>query len=106
GLATNSSDRRDVADKIETELVVERRVDHMRAGDQEERIAIRRCTYDRLGADSAASPRTVVDNEWLPKPLLQPVRHRTCEDVARAAGGKSDDNAHRPRRIGLRPSEA
>src|SRR6476661_4262825 len=63
GLATNAGDRRDVADKIETELVVERRIDHMRAGNQEERITIRRRTYDRLGADSAASSRTVVDNE-------------------------------------------
>src|SRR4029077_8259931 len=75
----------------------------MRAGDQEERIAIRRRTYDRLGADSAASSRTVVDNKWVAKPLLQPLSHRTCEEVARAAGGKSDDDTHRPRRIGLRP---
>ena len=35
-------------DEIETELVVERRVDRMGAGDQEECIAIRRRTYDRL----------------------------------------------------------
>src|SRR6185312_13261500 len=66
--------------------------------------AIRRRTYDRLSADSAASPGAVVDDEWLAEPLLQPLSHRACEDVARAAGGKSDDDAHRPRWIGLRPS--
>ena len=68
-------------------------------------MAIRRCTYDRLSADSAASPGAVVDDEWLAEPLLQPLSHRACEDVARAAGGKSDDDAHRPRGIGLRPRD-
>src|SRR5262245_64098062 len=96
GLAANARDRRDVVDETETELVVERRVDRMGAGDQEECIAIRRCTYDRLSSDSAASPGAVVDDEWLAEPLLQPLSHRACEDVARAAGGKSDDDRHRP----------
>ena len=69
-------------------------------------MAIRRCTYDRLSADSAAIPGAVVDDEWLAEPLLQPLSHRACEDVARAAGGKSDDDTHRPRRIRLRPCDA
>jgi hypothetical protein len=53
--------RRDVADEIEIELVVERRVDCIWWTDQEERVAI--WGSDRLGADIAAGARTVLNNE-------------------------------------------
>ena len=39
--AHDACDRRDVADEIEIELVVERRVDRVRRTDQEKRIAVR-----------------------------------------------------------------
>src|SRR5215831_8691769 len=41
GRADDACDRRDVANEIEIELVVDRRVDRVRWSDQEERIAIR-----------------------------------------------------------------
>ena len=106
GAADDARDRRDVADEIEIELVVERRVDRVRRTDQEERVAVRRRTHDRLGGDIAAGARPVLDDEWLAEPLRQPLTHQAREDVVRAAGGKADDDAHRPRRIGLRPREA
>ena len=106
GLADDARDRRDIADEIEIELVVERRVDRVRCADQKKRIAVRRRTHDRLGGDVAAGARPVLDDEWLAEPLRQPLTDETRDDVGRAAGGKADDQSHRPRRIGLRPSDA
>ena len=105
GAADEARDRRDVANEIEIELVVKRRIDRVRRTDQEERVAVRRRTHDRLGGDIAAGARPVLDDEWLAEPLRQPLTDQAREDVVRAAGGKADDDAHRPRRIGLRPSE-
>ena len=99
-------DRRDVADEIEIELVVERRVDRVRRSDQKERIAVRGRAHDRLGADIAAGTRPVVDDELLAEPLRQPLTDQARDDVGRAAGGIANNDAHRPRRIGLRPCEA
>src|SRR5262249_33358261 len=56
--------RRDVADEIEIEFVVERRVDRCRRACREQRVARRRL-HDRLNADIAGSTRPVLDDEWL-----------------------------------------
>src|SRR5262249_54304702 len=45
-------------------------------------------------------------DEWLTESFRQPLSQQTREDVAPAARGKADDPTHRPRRIGLRPSDA
>ena len=50
GHAHDAGDRRDVADEIEIELVVERRVDRVARADQQQRVAVRRRAHDRLGA--------------------------------------------------------
>ena len=83
GRADDARDRRDVADEIEIELVVERRVDRVRRQDQEQRIAVRRRAHDRLGADIAAGARPVLDDEWLAEPLRQPLTHQARDDVGR-----------------------
>ena len=106
GTADQARDRRDVANEIEIEFVVKRRIDRVRRTDQEQRVAVRSRAHDRLGGDIAACARPVLDDELLAEPLRQPLTDQTREDVVRAAGGKADDDAHRPRRIGLRPSEA
>ena len=89
GEADDARDRSDVADEIEVELVVERRVDRVRRADQEERIAVRRRAHDRLGADIAAGTRAVFDDEWLAEPLRQPLSDQPRDNVGRAAGGRS-----------------
>ena len=86
GHADDARDRRDVADEIEIELVVERRVDRVRRIDQEQRVAVRRRTHDRLGADIAAGARPVLDDEWLAEPLRQPLTHQAREDVVAPPG--------------------
>ena len=99
-------DRRDVADEIEIELVVKRRVDRVRGADQKKRVAVRGRPHDRLGGDIAAGSRPVLNDEWLAEPLRQPLTHQARDDVGRAAGAKPTIDAHRPRRIGLRPRDA
>ena len=99
-------DRHDVADEIERKLLVERRVDRVGRADDEQRVTVRWCPHDGFGADVAAGPRPVVDDELLAQPFREPLRDEARGDVGRTAGGKADDDAHRPRRIGLRPCEA
>src|SRR5262245_43914314 len=62
--------------------------------------------HDALSGNIARSTWAVLDDELLTEPLRQPLTDQPCDDVAGAASGKADDNAHRPGRIGLRPSEA
>src|SRR5262245_26265527 len=59
------SDRRDVANEIETEFLVERRVDGVRRASHEQRVAVRRRLHHRLGANVAAGAGPVLDDELL-----------------------------------------
>src|SRR5262249_31244414 len=63
-------------------------------------------TRHYLGGDVARSARPVVNDEWLAETLGQPLTDQEREDVRRAARRKADDDAHRPRRIGLRLRDA
>src|SRR5262245_47332795 len=101
----NPRDRHYVADEIEIEFLVQRDVDCIRRSRQEERIAVRRRAHDRLGGDVAASACPVLNNELLTEPLREPLSYQTRDDVARTAGAIADDDAYRPRRIGLRPRD-
>src|SRR5262249_30045848 len=65
-----------------------------------------RRAHDRLGRDIGARARSVLDDEWLAEPFLQPLSDQARADVGGAAGGEADDDAHRPRRIGLRTRHA
>src|SRR5262249_18662395 len=47
----------------------------------------------------------VLDDELVAETLREPLCHHARNDVGGAPGGKADDDAHRPRRIGLRPRE-
>src|SRR5262245_42038492 len=96
---------RNVADEIEIELVVERRVDRVESTAQEERVAVGGRAHDGLGADIAAAPRPIVDYELLAEPPREPWCDEPRENVGRSAGGRGGDDAHRPRRIVLRPSD-
>jgi hypothetical protein len=101
----DARDRRDVADEVEAELVVECGVDRIRRRDKEQRIAVRGRTHDGFGGDIGGRSGPVFDEELLSEPLGQPLTDETRGDVGGAAGGKADNQAHRPRRIGLRPRE-
>ena len=104
--ADDAGDRRHVADEVEIELLVERRVDGVRGRDEQQRVAVGRRAHHRLGRDVAAGARPALDHERLPEPLGQPLADEPGEDVGRAAGRKADDDAHRPGRPGLRPARS
>src|SRR6478736_10242273 len=104
--AHEACDRRDVADEVEIEFIVERRIDCVRCTDEKKRMAVGRRAHDRLGGDVGASPRSTFDDEWLTELLRQPVTQQARYDVGRAARGKAYDPTHRPRRIVLRPCDA
>src|SRR5262245_18133926 len=106
GVRINASDWRDIADEIVVELVVECRIDRVPCANNEQRVAVGRGTHDRLGGDMAAGDRTVVDDERLTEPLREPLTYQSRRDVRAASGREANNDAHRPRRIGLRPCNA
>ena len=53
GAIADACDRRSVSNETETELVVKQVGDRVSRNDQQERMAVGGCTYDRLGADVA-----------------------------------------------------
>src|SRR5215467_13977786 len=87
------------------EVVVEARVDCVRRDGQEERITVWRRTHDLFGGNIASGARPVLDDEWLAKPVREPLTYQADEDVSCSAPRKPDDQTHRSRRIGLRPCD-
>jgi hypothetical protein len=65
GHARDARDRRDVADEVVAELVVERRVDRVRRAHHDERVAVGSGIHHRLGGDIGSGPRPVLDHELL-----------------------------------------
>src|SRR5689334_1861006 len=59
----------DIVNEIEMKAAVERRVEHVRRTDQEERMAVRRRTHDCFGAKICPRPGAVFDYERLAKPF-------------------------------------
>jgi hypothetical protein len=101
----NARDRRNVADEIKIELVIQRRIDGIRWGGHQQRVTVRGCSCDSLGPNIAASTRPVLYHELLAEPLPQHLADQARVEVGRSGSGIRDDDAHRPRRIGLRPSD-
>src|SRR5262249_28931043 len=99
-LPDQARDWRDVAQTHEMKLVVEGAVAGARGPYDARRIAVGGRAPHRPGRDFGAGAGPVLDNEWLPEPLLQPLSDHARADVGRTAGREPDDNAHRPRRIG------
>src|SRR5215472_6990864 len=99
-------DRRDIAQDIEIELIVERDVPTISRSKLQEGVATRGRSHDCLGSNIAAHTRPVFDDELLTKVLRQPLTEKTCKQVRHTPRRKSNDQADRPCRIDLRPNEA
>jgi hypothetical protein len=79
-------------------------IERIRRYDKEKCLAIGWRAHDYLSSEIGCGARPVLNDKLLAKSLRQPLTHEACDDVGRAtAGRESDDDAHRPRRIGLRP---
>ena len=77
--AVDARDRRDVADEIEVELVVERRVVRVNRGNLEQRIAVWGRTDDCFGGRIAGGARPVLDDDWLTETLRQRLTDKACK---------------------------
>ena len=88
GRAHDPGDRRDVAEEIEVELFIERRIDCSCRRDQDERVAVRSRVHDHVSGDIGAGARAVVDNERLTETLRQPLANQAREDVGSAPGDR------------------
>src|SRR5262245_47870023 len=97
-------DRRDVTYEIEVESLVERGINGVRGKGQKEGIAIRSRSHDRLGGDVGARAQAVLDDELLSKSLREPLPDQACNNIHSPTSGSAADDAHRARRINLRPS--
>ena len=69
GATHDGGNRGNIANEIEIEFFVERRVDSIRDADQEQRVSIRGRLDDGFGADIRAGTWPVFDDELLPKVL-------------------------------------
>src|SRR5262245_30372048 len=92
----HARDRSDIAQEIETELVVKGGIDRMGGTDREERVTVGRCAHDGFGRDIGPAARPVLDYERLAEPIRQPLADQSGEDVLPATRGITDDDAHRP----------
>src|SRR5262245_34919729 len=91
-----------VADRIETELGIDRGRDALRDGEHAKRVAIRRRLRALFGADIAPCPGTVVGYQLNAPRVSQALGQEAAQYVARATGRKRDDESQWPGRIGLR----
>ena len=102
--ATDESDWCDIADEIEVEFLIERRVGRVRRRSQQEGVAVGGRPHDRLGRDIGGVSRSAFDHKRPAGAIRKPLPDQTCDDVGPAASRKAMNDSHRPRRIALRPS--
>ncbi len=81
-------------------------IDHERAVDHADGVAVRRRRRDRLRADLARAAAAIVDHERLPERAFEMRLHQPRQDVGRAARRIRHDHAHRALRIILRRRDA
>ena len=91
----DAGDRDDVADEVEIEIVVQRRVPDVRRVISSSVWPSGVGSHDRLGADIAAGAGPVLNDKRLAEALRQPLSHQPRENVGRSAGAEADDPAHR-----------
>src|SRR5262245_38433910 len=106
GHAVDARNRRNITNEVVVEFFEQCCIDCCGSTDHEERIAVCRRTPDRLYTDIATTARTVLDDELLTEALRQPLTNEARSNVVNTSGRKWDNNAHRPRRIRLRPRYA
>src|SRR5215472_11181712 len=99
GCASDASDQCNVADEIETQVVVECRVPRIRRRSFQQGVTIGRRPRDNLRGEIATSARPILDHEWLAETFRQPLADQPCTGVKWTARGKADEQMYWPRRI-------
>jgi hypothetical protein len=86
GPAAEQREIDEVAHRVVAHVLVDAGVGGMRGGIREQGVAVRVRAQHELGAYRAAGAGAVLDHHRLAPHLLQLRRHRTADDVGRAAG--------------------
>jgi hypothetical protein len=73
---------------------------------QRESSILSRQSYATRCYRAQPAATSVLNYEWLTQSFLQPMAEQTREHIPRTSRGKTNDPAHRPRRIGLRADAA
>src|SRR5262245_24643827 len=68
-------------------------------------MSVRGSLCDHLGGHVGGRAWPGLDDEGLSEPLRQPLPQKPRENVTAATWRKPDNDAHRPQRIALRPSQ-
>src|SRR5829696_7930928 len=85
-------DGREILQRIECELLVERAVRRKQRRCKKDRVAVRRCLCNELRADRARRPGAVLDDERLAKALVESLREEPRLDIGTPSGrGRNDD---------------
>src|SRR5262249_23793739 len=93
---------RNILNDFEGHLLVKPRVDRVRYRHVKHRVAIWAGPYGLGRAEVAAASRAVFYDEWLAEPLRKQLTEQPTMHIVRASRGERDDDAYRPRWIGLR----
>ena len=96
----------EVVDRVVGQAREQRRIDHMRAEREQDRVAVGRRFRHLASADIAGGAGNILDIDLLAELLSELLRHKPREGVGHPTGRKGHDRAHRPRWIGLCPYSA
>ena len=101
-IGANVADRSEILERVVTHLLDRRHDRHHRQCGKEQGVAVRRRLSDKIGGDSPARARFILDDERAAKSLAETLRCHAREAVGVAAGGKRHNDRHRPLRpVGL-----
>jgi hypothetical protein len=95
GGAAELADHGEVLDRIEGNLLVERRIDRMRRGRDHHRVAVGCRAGNEFGADHGRAARAVFDDDLLTEVLAEFGGKQPRQDVSAAPGRRGHDDAHR-----------
>src|SRR5262249_61641170 len=104
--ANDARDRSNVANEIEIEVIVERRVDCIRCAGEKQRVAVWLRAHYRLGSKIATGAISVLHYERLTESFRKPLSHQARDDVGGTTWDGTDDETHWASGIGLCPGEA
>ena len=93
-------DRGDVA-QLEAGILVDRGVDRLEMGAEQQGVAVARLRQHVPGRDHAGRRRLVLHHHALAERVAELVGDEACRNIGRPAGAEADHQPDRPRRIGV-----
>src|SRR5438132_7980231 len=92
--------------QVEWKVLKQNSVDDRGSPKDQQRVSVGRRIDHSLDGNVATGAWPVFNDDLLTEPLRQPRSHNPSDSIGPAARSKSDDPAHRSRRIRLRPRNA